>query len=216
VSKKVKRSKTPKAPASSNSGAGGKDPITGLYWEFYLDNPRKLVRFDSDKTYSSKELTDIYKAAGIPAPEGSQQTEFEFSNNYLVQTSKTDYDAFSTIERFVLSGDLKYTKGRFLSATFSSLAEEIIFIENGQVVGRNGFINTKPKGAKLSNANSFKEFQAIGNSTDFIQQASYDLNALDGKFFTGSVSDKQAVSNFGNSNFYPEGWWLNPFAPNLV
>jgi len=219
MTKKSKKAKTPKAPKGRGGNGGGKDPVTGLSWEFYVDNPDKYARFESDKTYSLEELNKIYSLAGQPAQSRfkSQQKEIELSNQYLVETNKTEYNEnSSTIERLVISGIFEYDKGSLRSATFKALASETIRIENGNVVSRTGFINASPRGARLSNAKSYKEFLSIGAMTDFAPQAAFESNELDGSFSIGTASDKETISNFGNGNLLREGWWLDPFTPNLI
>ena len=51
MSKKPKEAKIPKAPKSRGGNGGGKDSVTGVYFQIIPDNTSKPVRIDSDKQY---------------------------------------------------------------------------------------------------------------------------------------------------------------------
>ena len=219
MAKKPKNGKIPKAPKGRGGNGGGKDPVTGLYVEFYLDDPNKRERYESDRTYSLDEINRAHSELGVPPETAftSLSREFELSDRFLVQTNKTTYeDGYSAVERHIHSGDFKFNKGKLESATIKSVAEEIINFKDGIVEGRSGFINNANGSLKLPDASSFNAWLRINNSRQFTQQANYSFSMTEGKFHEGSTFDRNALASFGEGRFFQEGWWNNPFTPNLI
>jgi len=229
MAKKSKKVKTPKVKGGSKAEkGGGKDPVTGLYLEFYLDDPNKRIRFDNDKTYSKEELSLLYSQMGITDATGQTEYEWEVCSKFIVGTSRSDYTVYSdtgvkawdntTIERTVYSGDFSFNKGKLSSATLTSLAEEIITLRDGRPESRFGFIHNAKDKFKLPDASSAREWESVLktsiNTGLYTVQANYEF--AEGQFYEGSTSDQNSIARFGDGRFFQEGWWNDPFTPNLI
>jgi len=218
MAKKPKKAKTPKVKGGGKAGkGGGKDPVTGLYLEFYLDDPNKRVRFDNDRTYSPEEVSQIETSIGFPRDTDRIQREFELSDRFLVQTNHTSYeDGSSAVERQVYFGQFTFNKGRLQSATIFSVADEIVNFQDGRLQARQGFINNAIGSQRLSDATSYRAWLDLNFSRQYSPQARYGYDELDSKFYEGSTFDRDALARFGEGRFFQEGWWLDPFTPNLI
>ncbi len=220
-----------KAPKGNGQGGGKedgtKDRVTGLHMEWYWDNPSKRVRYNSDKIISFKKEESLMLKAGIPYIHDDSvvkgQREYEMSPKYLVETwtDKRDDGTINT-GRSVLTGTFKYNKdGKLISAKTTSHAQEYFQITSGHYSGRHKFISgfiykVNGSGISLSNASSLKEWEKVMTSRNFKIDANYEYDAIPKSYSTGGPADRNALTRFGEGRFFQEGWWNNPFIPDLV
>jgi hypothetical protein len=85
---------------------------------------------------------------------------------------------------------------------------------------RDGFIHNARSNFNLPDASSVRAWEsALKTSINtglYSVQANYSFNGLEGGFNEGSAFDQNAIARFGEGRFFQEGWWNNPFAPNLI
>jgi len=218
MAQKSKKPKTPKTKGGGTAGKGsGQDPVNGIYMEFYLDNPNQKARFESDRTYSPEEVSRIESSIGLPSDALRIQREFELDERFIVQTNLTTYEYGNwAVERHVFSGAFKFTKGKLSSATIFSSADEIINFQDGSIQARGGFIGNISKGQGVATPTSYKAWSDLLFSQNLVPQAGYNYDALLGRFYEGSTSDAYAMARFGEGRFFNDGWWQDPFTPNLI
>ena len=74
--------------------------------------------------------------------------------------------------------------------------------------------NYPPGGAAIpfeDGRNWFSNASLIGES---IEIANFSRD--EGGYFSGNSSDEALVNQVGGGRFFQEGWWNNPFTPNLI
>ena len=151
-------------------------------------------------------------------------------------------DGSSEISRDVVIGDNIFNKGKLQSAMTKELAyESIYFDSNNRMVGRQGNIEkinapvqiyTSPwKKYQLSfiqafNASSTQasystspgklvepDNDVAGNGNE-LNYWDYSIPGV--SFHYGSIVDQNTIAILGEGRFFNEGWWNNPFVPNLI
>ena len=183
------------SPAQANNMLGtkssrvkrvGKDSVTGLSMVF--DGVGRLA---SDRVYSI----------------GGWEVEGELSNNYYVVTRTQQTSEGRETRRAVYEGEFGYKNGIMNSANVRS----VWFFRVGEsssgidMVGR----VAKPLETVVKNLRQESSWSSLdSNSTDISYFASSN-----GVVAEGSIDD---FVNYNNGRFYPEGWWGNPFATNLL
>jgi hypothetical protein len=217
--KKPKKAKTPKAPKGRGGIGGGKDPVTGL--AINLEGIGKVI---SDKVYDkdSAVAKEWFSYFAYQSPDITESfIEFEFSDKYIVGTTQQRYANGDTQTiRLVMQGLFKYKGERISSATVAFLAEDNIAPGSfygtttpnlsGEVLGTRGGSKTIP------NPNSL--FSWAETLSGFEEENNKLLEYNNGDIGNGiqSTGDESAVRAFAGGKFFQEGWWNNPFAPNLV
>ena len=211
--KKPKKAKSPKIKDGKNRGRErGKDPVTGLYMEI----PGAL--FESDKT-----ITVRPKLLGIGEDEGQVTGEAELGNDYVVLTGQ----GANGITRIVWKGNFEYNaNGKLVSALATDIAQDWNPYPNNS----GGIVSKYKTGSRqLVNAKGFVEFdsdnQSYWDHTDTYRQWEHETEYRGEAVFTGTIDGadvwstglgKQAVIDFGEGRFFYDGWWQDPFSPNLI
>jgi hypothetical protein len=231
VSKKPKKAKTPKAP----KGRGGpktnkptKDTITGL------DLGNGLI-LKSDTVYSDQ--SPEYKALfgrrdSVYSAGGETQIEFEFSNNAIAHTSvttgeylqngqrqyapdyksrailigkfKSDKNGLLALGEIIEASEWTYTPDRAATAEAgASLAEESIITFQSPTTFTKALINSNPDSI-------FYAF--VGGQPVFW----YDSHDSKQPELASEFDPKSDFARFESSKYIKDGWWQDPFTPNLI
>jgi len=187
---------TSTAPALRNIGslsvravkASGstKDKLTGLSINF-----NGVGRLFSDNIYSF----------------GGWQVEGEISKDYFVITRAQDTLEGRETRRAVYQGSFTFKNGNLASAT----VDKVWFFRVGhtsegiELVGR----LATPKNKKIANINNELSWSSLDSSSNEITY----FASSNGKVVEGNID---TFTEFKNGRFFQEGWWLDPFAPNLI
>ena len=212
---KKSKGRTPGKKACQSSTQSFKDPVTG----------QQII---SDTTYEGfHPLFEPKKQAY-----GSAQYEVEASSKQIILTSRFsdwlngDKPDRQEVMRFVFSGNFGYSKSGHLSGEVSRLTvfdvqqESGFFMETAQ--SYNAAKGTKANGTlrfspdKLNSASYFYsnldanrydyDGKVVGNSFDY-----------DGRYSsTPLYQDRSSIKGLADTGFFQEGWWQDPFAPNLI
>ena len=227
--KKPKKAKTPKAP----KGRGGpktnkptKDTITGL------DLGNGLI-LKSDTVYSDQ--SPEYKALfgmrdSVYSTGGGTQIEFEFSNNAIAYTSvttgeylqngqrqyapdyksraigigkfKSDKNGLLALGEIIEASEWTYIPARAATTEAgASLAEESIITFQSPTTFSKALINSNP-------ASIFYAF--VGGQPVFWHDSNIQPE------LASEFDPKSDFARFESSKYIKEGWWQDPFAPNLI
>jgi hypothetical protein len=212
MTKKTKKPKTPETKDGGNAGKAPKDAITGLYMEI----PGAL--FESDKTTIVRP-----KALGIGEDEGEVTAEAELGNEYIVLTGQGG----NGITRIVWKGEFEYNqKGRLNSALVTDIAQDW----HPYPINDGGIISRYKKGSfQLVDPKGFARFDSVDQTywdhTDTYRRWEHETEysgeavlsgTIDGAEVWSTGKGKDAITAFGEGRFFYDGWWTNPFAPNLI
>jgi len=205
--------------------------VTGVYFQIIPDNTSKPVRIDSDKQYGlGSDLIQKFLSVGYQVEKSftTFNTEYEFSNDYIVQTIKAvdslPSDQEKWITRMVYQGDFRYKKGFITSASINLIAQS--WDDNGL----GGTMWRFPKAVRIKKPNSlFSWAKALdGNwhdkwntdgysSEPFWNDAYTAVMRMDGgKKIWETGGGKRAFQTLGSGQFFQDGWWTNPFDSNLI
>ena len=219
MAKKPKKAKTPKPGKGGGNGGGGKDPVTGL-----TINLEGIGKVTSDKVYDkdSAVTKEWFSYYAYRSPDVTESfIEFEFSDKYIVTTMQERYtNGDAWVVRLVMQGLFKYKGKRISSATVVFLAEDNIGPGSfygtttphlsGEVLGTRGGSKTIANPNSLfSWAETLSGFE--GENNKLLEYNSGDID--NGIQATGDESDIRA---FAGGKFFQEGWWNDPFTPNLI
>ena len=197
--------KTPKPVKGSGNGGNGKDTVTGLYFDGF--GP-----INSDTTYNqdSSTIKKLLETAGgsLPLdPSKNWSLEVEFGNpKYIVGTFLRQEPLGIVVTRQVLMGDFKFSGNKITSAYLDRIASVQY---NGTVQQEFGDIEILG-GAKVGQPSSVTSWVKILNSQNPTLASQFDL----GPGF--SEGDRNSLASFGEGRFFQEGWWNDPFTPNLI
>jgi hypothetical protein len=227
MAKKTRTPKTPRIKGGGKTGRGSKDAVTGLYWEFEsVDWGGKRIRAISDTQIDNYDAwLETTNGRGERAESiqgrGDSISEFELSEKFMVYTQK-DYDRATGEERFVrsvLQGSFKYNNKALTSADISDFAQ-MSLTRRVDGMEQYGSLKNYPSGWKISSLlPTYMSSNYI--SPNFPQEAQSTTRAgfyysPDIGYLEGSLLDKTTVESFQGGRFFQEGWWNNPFAPNLI
>jgi hypothetical protein len=213
MSKKTKKAKTPKPGKGGGNGGGGKDPVTGL--NLAIDGKQFI---SSDEVYSQdsasyqsfwqKAASDI-KTAALDTAAG--QLEYELGNSFIVWTySYKQADGQSATGRQVLEGNFTYNKGKLSGGQIS---RALSYTLNPDGDGQRTGIYSTSKGMSIK----------AGNSLDSITNGYYSSFTAGTPYLFSYESDTTAIAVPSDiyqdstiARFFPQGWWQDPFTPNLI
>ena len=214
MTKKPKKAKTPKAKGGSKVGkGGGKDPVTGL--NLAIDGERFI---SSDTVYNQdtapyqsfwqKAASDI-KTVALDTSAG--QLEYELDNSFIVWTySYQQADGQSATGRQVLEGSFTYKKGRLSGGKIS---RALSYTLNPDGDGQRTEIYSTSKGMSIK----------AGNSLDSITNGYYSSFTAGTPYLFSHEGNTTAIAVPSDiyqdstiARFFPQSWWQDPFAPNLI
>jgi hypothetical protein len=218
--------KKPKAPKTPRVKGGGKDAITGLD----LGNGL-ILKSDTVYTDQSPEYRALFGTRNSSyAAGGGTHIEFEFGSNAIFYTAVTtgelaingnpqttpDYKSraiglgsFTTGKGGLLKNGVineatewSYTPARPGSSTNGAQPESESIISYKS--------NTKFSDTQLK-SNPSSIFYAFTGSQPVFWYDSYIQPELSGEF-----DQKSDFTQLASSKYLTDGWWNNPFAPNLI
>jgi hypothetical protein len=207
----AKAVKTPKGGGNNQAGTpksnslSFKDPLTG-----------QLLQ--SDQVYNGFFNTRSYAAWE------SGRYEIEMNKDSIIYTQQLDgwkgdssqRPGRTDVSRLVLRGDFKVDKNGNLTGTAKSFTtfgvqsdpDSGYFKESGESYSLRS-------GSKITSSlfsNSPPNFEAaLYYFEDTV--GSTNFNRFPG---TTIYSERKQLSGLQDASFYPEGWWQNPFSPNLI
>ena len=213
MSKRNKRGKKGREGSSVNSTSSkrGRDEVTGLNAEIW---GKKVY---SDKVYDMAEYgplsEEIYDDGG-----GELSFEYELGRNAIAYTVKTsrvaqiDGQPISFEEsrsRWVFAGEFTYDKkGRFKSGTVTEVTNWTSN-KRDRVGGWSFEYGSIDRGAAVTAKSLTEVTQAFEKNMERV----YDHSNLNNDIAGDAKSD---FYNFESSKYFENGWWDNPFAPNLI
>lgn len=218
MAKKPKRAKTPKAKGGRQESAFSfKDPLTG-----------EAVR--QDEVVNGFWGTREYRSYA------SGQYEIEFNKNTIILTSRLDSwtgDNTSRPERFdvsraVIRGQFSADKHGLLTGSMDSITsfnlqsdrERGYLYESGQSYKAS-------RGSRVSSDLSFNP-SSLTSASYFYSNLDANTYNSDGEIIGNSFdsngrfpgtplySDRNSLKGLPDASFFPEGWWQDPFTPNLI
>jgi hypothetical protein len=216
MAKRPKKTKTPRVKGGGKAERSGKDAVTGLYWEVDMGDPSRKAKLQSDRTYNLPEIKE--NRLGIEMGDIiAMEEEYELSDKYFAITTKTQrQDGSGSIQRIVYQGQFGFEKGRLKSATLTSRAEENAYTQVAGAMDISGYINIPFSEFTLNDPSSLREWVEINASRSFRQVANYGYSQNQGNYYEGNSADRDALARFGEGRFFQEGWWQDPFSPNLI
>jgi len=204
MANKPKKAKTPKAPKAIRGNGAGKDPVTGLTLE------ADSVTIISDKKYQQT-FADALKT-------GAFGLESIYPIQYEVEISPS-LIAFTIVQspgdpgvyRGVMKGDFQIRNNKVVNARIEEFAQRGRFSD-----GQGGFYENGSTYAV--NQSASKTFSTPFKASEWGLVLSNGL--VERGWFSDSGSQggvgKQAVTSFGNGQLLQDGWWQDPFTPNLI
>ena len=223
-----KKSKIPKSP----NGGGRKDSITGATWN--LDG----TALESDKVYNGTQIQQLFGFKDIPGVQDYENwsTEVEFGDPKLVvQTiSYTQNDGtgemWQTTQRFVWEGEFRYSSKGMTSAKLNRLSDDLITVRSDGLTIKTGSVSNPLSGGAGIVIENPAALASWGDVITPIASVPYDQQIRESKYqnTTELPSNDQYASNstfdgneagirsYQSGRFFADGWWSNPFAPNLV
>jgi hypothetical protein len=210
MAKKTKKAKTPKAPKGRGGNGGGKDPVTGLSLTVPVDGI--ATTYESDKVYTS--LLPIIGSSDF----NTLTREYELSDKAIVFTDTITGPNGVAGEhtRGMLEGKFAYRNGKLLSARIDRAAGYQTYIEDGaKISGFATLLEYIP--SRTSTGPTFSSSVAEllvpdspgANTLVDIVMGQWSL----GERMIGSIS---TINNYYNGRIFNEGWWQDPFTPNLI
>jgi len=187
---------------------GGKDKITGLHLEI-RDQGINQSGEGYQMTYD-----DVIQS-GAPLT-GSRNTYpitymFELSKKYLILTVQ---DAEGGLNRGVYSGKFKFKENKLNSAKIKSLTignrvpDEIGITNSGNLYKH----KTKQKVTKNLSIGEWQFLLVPDFNPNSRMKASFYCQS-DGSRCDGN---KSPITSVAGGNVLSDGWWENPFAPDLI
>jgi len=187
---------------------GGKDKITGLYLE---TRDQGIIRSDEtfqmtyeDIIQSGAPLTGVRKYYPLAY-------EFELSKKHLIITIK---DTEGGLNRGVYSGKFKFKENKLNSAKIKSLTignrmpDEIGITNSGNLYKH----KTKQKVTKNLSIGEWQFLLVPDFNPNSRMKASFYCQS-DGSRCDGN---KSPINSVAGGNVLSDGWWENPFAPDLI
>ena len=213
----VKAPKVVKPPKDGGGvSGGGKDPVTGSYYIEMTGN-KGTGRVISDQVtdwYDLRKIDTFFESDVLP---GEILIEFEFNKKYIIstETSKSRSTGEQYFYRSVLEGDFNFNKNRLATGT----------IKRNYYIGAS--FETNGSAASPSLTGGVEEY-INGRKMDYISNLFVDRGDSSGNmiadfflgpnqaYIYGSSSDKSFTESVGGGIFFQEGWWQDPFTPNLI
>ena len=220
MSKRNKRSKKGRKARSvdSTSSKRGRDEVTGLFAEV---NGQRII---SDVTYSeidSPEGKSFFKGRKNRefTSDGSASFEFELGKDSIIMTHRVigelSVDGLQQAsrdyrQRIAWIGSFIYDKNGALSKASIREVAGWSFGESWNSTSTHEW-SSIDKGATINS----DSLLSVYTSTNSFPNRVFDYIADygDGLVMGGPKSD---FYNFESSKYFEEGWWDNPFAPNLI
>ena len=220
MSKKSGKSKTTKSTTGFRT-----DPVTGAKWILGGNT------IQSDKVY--KDDNPISQLLNGPG-HWDTSTEYEFGDpNFIVYTTSFSYRDSSisnqqVTHRKVLEGHFKYDGKSLLSASIIRISDDsrsVIYWDDAEKLpteirgGHIGLLSEVKKGVAMKDAHSLASFAAV--HSELSPTAPYPELAAEAKYNThppqgSDAGSENIVRAYQSGRFFPDGWWNNPFAPNLI
>ena len=202
---KSTKAQPPKTTSSSKAGkTGGKDTITGLTLE--ADG----ITIISDRQYRQTFADALKTRAFGQRSIYPIKYEVEISQSLIVFTV-VQSPADPGVYRGVLKGDFQIRNNKVVSARIDEFAQRGRFSD-----GQGGFYENGSIYAV--NQSGSKTFSTPFKTSELSLFLSNGLTERG--FFTDSEPQggvgKQAVTSFGNGQLLQDGWFSDPFTPNLV
>lgn len=211
MAKKSKQSKEPKARKARAGSGRRQDSITGLYWD--VDG---IGRLETDKV-NSISYEQMQKAAQSLQPYGYTEeaglSPWDFPITLEVELSKdtliaTNSQSNGNINRTLLKGSFNFSKGRLRSGTITeSITYDIYKTSNGIEV--NGFAEAYPGGRQLTNPGKYSSFY---NALVSPGQPIAEFNSSS----SSEYGNKAFFTEYNGGKTFNDGWWQDPFTPNLI
>jgi hypothetical protein len=131
------------------------------------------------------------------------QTEYEFGDTFVVETKQRKSEDTQQIRRYVYEGSFSYDNNILSSGQVSS-SWRMHIDQDPQYLSKSAIVNLPTN-------------QNIGN----IREPGWDSLFEGGKveYFTTELDGPSAMerySSYAGGRFFQEGWWNNPFVPNLI
>ena len=225
-----KKAKTSKAP--KNSKGSGIDSITGTKWN--LDG----VALESDRVYSGTQIQQLFGFKEIPGVQDYDgwSTEVEFGDpKLIVQTIKytqndSTGESWQTTQRFVWEGEFRYSSKGMTSAKLNRLSDDLFSVRSDGLTIKTGSISNPLSGSTGITIENPGTLASWGSVITPIASVPYDQQIRESKYQntidTPSTETHTSNSTFdGNEagirgymsgRFFADGWWNNPFTPNLI
>ena len=195
------------------------DIIKNLYWE----SPDGTVRVNSDNViddYDNWPQINGDFPFEAPKSRGTILSEFEFNDRFYVDTridnqvDEITGQRRAEISRFVAEGTFRYADGKLVSGTVNRVVKSTYLSDEGGRLSLYGDIEEYSGGVSTS---IFAPLRLSRQSFLFngTETAEFSFSPSEGYSF-GAEKDRQAIEGFANGRFFQEGWWNNPFTPNLI
>jgi hypothetical protein len=218
-----KKAKTTKAPKTLKGRST--DAITGMKWN--LDGNT----IQSDMVY--KDDNPISQLLSGPG-HWDTSTEFELGDpRFIVYTTSFSYRDSNisnrqTTHRMVLEGHFKYDGKSLISASIKRISDDsrsVIYWDDVNKSptetrgGHIGLLSAINKGFALTDPHSLASFAAA--HSELSPTAPYPELAAEAKYSThpplgSDAGSENIVRAYQSGRFFPDGWWNNPFTPNLI
>ena len=210
MAKKPKKVKTPKVKGgSSGSHFGIRDSITGQL--LYSD---ELITESTAKAEGLRQQISRYPSLYLNG-HSQFQYEVELSDSMAVVT--TFYPESDHYERDVFKGSFAYSKG-LMTGKLDMAAHAWVSFETGEY--DEVIVIARPQTPKTSFKGSW--FDELPTSLGRILETSMTVEKTytpdsESVLPSGMTNDRSAVTTDGDlARLLAEGWWQDPFAPNLI
>ncbi len=203
----------------SQSRTRGKDEVTGLFVEVNGEKIYSDVTYSQTESRQGKALASFWGEDRVFSEGGSALFEIELGKSQITFTLRTigEESVDGTIQaspdyrqRDAFIGEFKYGRsGAFKGGTLSEVADWAYF-QVGPDENRIGEWSSVDQGS--AEVRSIFDLYIKAKSLDYRPHdylADYGDNLIEG-------DPKQNFYNFESSKYFEDGWWDNPFTPNLI
>jgi len=208
MTKKKKRIKTSK-PSASNGSIGVRDRLTGQL--LYSD---ELISESTSKAEGLRQQIARYPSTYLSG-HSKFQYEVELSDSMAVVT--TFYPESNHYQRDIFKGSFAYSKG-LMTGKLDMAAHAWVSFETGEY--DEVIVIARPQTPKTSFKGSW--FDELPTSLGRILETSMTVEKTytpdsESVLPSGMTNDRSAVTTDGDlARLLAEGWWQDPFAPNLI
>jgi len=222
MSKKTKRSNKGRKGSSvvSPSRKRGRDEVTGLYMQL-----EEFGRIESDALYGKGSAfiealnKQVLNETGA-YPDFDSTYEFEIDKSRLIITTEltrnSNGDSVTTFQRALLEGSFSFNKGLLESASIESFSGHEIQFRNGERMGEYASITAFTTPRNVADTRRIAPWNyAVGEEDGavIVMEAQWSLEPTEYGQDAGRVSD---IYGQGGGKIFKEGWWQDPFTPNLL
>jgi len=208
MAKKKTRIKTSK-PSASNGSIGVRDRLTGQL--LYSD---ELITESTAKAEGLRQQIARYPSTYLSG-HSQFQYEVELSDSMAVVT--TFYPESNHYQRNIFKGSFAYSKG-LMRGKLDMAAHAWVSFETGEY--DEVIVIARPQTPKTSFKGSW--FDELPTSLGRLLETSMTVEMTytpdsESALPSGMTNDRSAVTRDGDlARLLAEGWWQNPFAPNLI